>query len=105
MQQPMFERDILYPTGNLTEPGSIHVAVLKPDNEGMLPVIITSKSDHDPKNYIDTLIGIIQADIFDRTRIDIRNQGVFYLTAADGGYLKIYFQNGKPYTEKAQSIG
>lgn len=104
MYIPIFDRDLLYPTDNLLDPGSVHVAVMKPDDNGKLPVFIKAKSNHNPMDYQETLVGILQADIFDRTRIDIRKQGIFYFTIKDDEFIKLTYQNGKPVTKKVSSI-
>ena len=96
MYNHMFERDLLYPTDNALEPGSVHVSVLNPDIEGRLPVLISSKTEHNPIDYIDALIDIIQVDIFDRIRIDIRESGVFFFEKGDNSYTKLIFKDGKP---------
>ncbi len=102
MYTPIFDRDLLYPTDNHMDPGSVHVAVMKPDNQGKLPVFITPKSNHNPVDYLETLIGIIQADIFDRTRIDIKSQGIFYFTLQNNEIVKLVYQNGKQFIEKVK---
>jgi len=104
MRQPMFERYLLYPTGNMLEPGSVHVEVLKPDILGKIPILIVPKTVHNPLDHIDTLIDIIQADIFDRTRINIREQGIFFFKVNENEYIKLTFEGGKQITEKCQSF-
>ena len=103
MHQPMFDRDLLYPTNNVLEPGSIHVAVLKPDIRGRVPIVITSKTDHNPLDYVETLVDIIQADIFDRTRMNVREQGIFLFRTEDT-YTKLVFEDGKQFTKKIDNI-
>ena len=39
MYIPIFDRDMLYPTGNNLDPGSVHVAVMRPNSQGNLPVL------------------------------------------------------------------
>lgn len=104
MRQPMFERDLLYPTKSLIEPGSVHVSVLNPDILGRLPIMIVPKTVHDPLDYIDILIDIIQTDIFDRTRINIRDQGIFFFKVEENEYIKLIFENGKKITENCRNI-
>ncbi|NLK68938.1 MAG: hypothetical protein GX283_07230 [Clostridiaceae bacterium] len=96
MYNHMFERDLLYPTDNPLEPGSVHVSVLSPDIDGRLPVLISSKSEHNPIDYIDDVVEVIQADIFDRIRIDIRDLGVLFIHKSEEEYTKIIYENGKP---------
>ncbi|HEY8500049.1 MAG TPA: hypothetical protein VIL89_05475 [Clostridia bacterium] len=104
MHQPMFERYLLYPTDNLLEPGSVHIAVLKPDILGKLPILIVPKTVHNPLDHIDILIDIIQADIFDRTQINIRDQGIFFFQVNENEYIKLTYENGKQFTEKCMNF-
>ncbi|MBP7176284.1 MAG: hypothetical protein KBA53_08745 [Thermoclostridium sp.] len=104
MYTPMFDRDLLYPTKSQMEPGSVHVAVMKPDNQGKLPVFISSKSNHNPMDYLPTLIGILQADIFDRTRIDIKERGLFFFVLPNNEYIKLFYQDGQQVTEKVSNV-
>lgn len=78
LKKPMFERDILYPTDKPFEPGSAHVTVYPPENSGGLPIVITSKTSHNSLDYVMEILGILQADIFDRIRIDIKVSGILY---------------------------
>lgn len=104
MYTPIFDRDLLYPTDSHLAPGSVHVAVMRPDIHGKLPVFISPKSNHNPMDYIHTLIGIIQADIFDRTRIDIKTQGVFFFLLTGDEYMKVSYQDGKQVTENVKHL-
>ena len=71
--QPMFERDLLYPTDSVFEPGSVHVSVYRPDDEGKLCVLVDPKTEHSPVKYIDAIISILQIDVFDRIHIDVKS--------------------------------
>jgi len=104
MHEPMFERDLLYPTNCQPEPGSVHVTVLRPDIIGKLPILIVPKTVHNPVDYIDTLIDIIQADIFDRIRISIRDQGIFFFQVKENEYIKLTFEDGKRITETCRNF-
>ncbi len=83
MKKAMFERDILYPTQNPLEPGSVNVTVYPPENTGGLPIVIKAKTYHNPVDYVMEIIGILQTDIFDRIRIDIRSKGIIYFVPYD----------------------
>lgn len=96
MFNPMFERDLLYPTDNLLEPGSVHVSVFKPDMQGKLALLISPKTDHNPLDYVDTIIDIIQVDIFNRIHIDIRDFGIFFFESNNSSYIKLIYEDGKP---------
>ncbi|MGI6122840.1 MAG: hypothetical protein ACOYIG_01455 [Acetivibrionales bacterium] len=78
MNKAMFERYILYPTQNPLEPGSAHVTVYPPENSGGLPIVIKAKTNHNPVDYVIEIISILQTDVFDRIRIDIRSKGIIY---------------------------
>lgn len=83
MKKAMFERDILYPTQNPLEPGSVHVTVYSPENTGGLPIVIRAKTNHNPVDYVAEIVGILQTDVFDRIRIDIRSKGIIYFVPYD----------------------
>ena len=80
---PMYERDLLYPTESINEPGSIHVEVLNPNKKGKMPVVIESKTSQSPVKYIDSIIRIMQSDIFDRILINIKNSIELYIVSND----------------------
>lgn len=78
----LFERDILYPTDNSNNPGSIHIQIFDPDVNNKIPVVIEAKTDHSPLKYIDSIMRIMQGDIFDRIFIDIKKNVDVYIKAA-----------------------
>lgn len=78
---PMYERDILYPTENINEPGSIHVEVLNPNKNGKMPVVIENKTHHSPVKYIESIIRIMQSDIFDRILVNIKSSIEIYIVS------------------------
>lgn len=90
----LFERDILYPTGNINEPGSIHIQVLNPNKNARIPVVIESKTSHSPHEYLDSIVRIIQTDIFDRIFVDIRKNVILYFKV---GKEQLKENNGKPF--------
>jgi hypothetical protein len=104
MHKPMFERDLLYPTDSLLEPGSVRVAVLNPDVLGKLPILIIPKTSHNPLEYINILIDIIQVDIFNRIRINIKDQGIFFFKVNENEYVKLIYEDGKQVTEKCENF-
>lgn len=83
LKKAMFERDILYPTEKPFEPGSVHVTVYPPENTGGIPVVITAKTAHNSLEYISEILGILQTDVFDRIRIDIKVSGILYFLPYD----------------------
>lgn len=102
MNQPMFERDLLYPTDVLFEPGSVHVRVFAPESDGRMPVHIEAKTNHDLVDYIEPIMTLMQSDIFDRIRMDIRRSGVIYLHPfAEGETICVrYNENGRSHSTK-----
>ena len=95
MRKSMFERDLLYPTEQQFEPGSVHITVYQPVTTGEIPVLIESKTAHNPLDYITEILGLIQADVFDRIRIDIRKTGIFYFKNGENYYKANYLEKGE----------
>lgn len=97
MTDVLFEKDMLYPTDNSIEPGCIHIRVLSPDNSNKLPVLIEDKSNHSPMKYIDSIIRLMQTDIFDRILVDIKKNVDLYIKADTEGsvYHKISMTGDK----------
>lgn len=77
----LFERDMLYPTDNSIEPGCIHIQVLSPDKNAKIPVLIEDKTNHSPLKHIDSIIRIMQSDIFDRIFVDVSKNVDIYIKA------------------------
>ena len=102
MSQPMFERDLLYPTESQFEPGSVHIRVFSPDPDGRIPVHVEAKSVHDPLSHLDTILTIMQSDIFDRIRIDLKKSCTIFLYPNSGSpVVRVqYAENGIHHTEK-----
>lgn len=82
-QNIVFERDLLYPTDNVSEPGSIHVEVMNPTRKGKIPVVIESKTSHSPVKYIKPIVSVIQGDVFDRINVDLKANISLYIKAND----------------------
>lgn len=106
----LFERDILYPTDNSGDPGSIHIQVFGPDRNIKIPVVIEAKSNHSPLNFIDSIVRIMQSDIFDRIFIDVRkNVDIYLRTTAENkaeygshNFVKISYSEDGIKTEGAE---
>jgi hypothetical protein len=79
----LFERDMLYPTDNVIEPGCIHAQVFGPDTDAKLPVVLEAKTAHSPLKYMDNIIRIMQSEIFDRIFIDVRKSVDIYIKATN----------------------
>ena len=75
----LFEKDLLYPTSNKYEPGSVHIQMFHPNKDARIPLIIESKTTHSPVKDIDAIIRIMQSDIFDRIFIDIKKNVDIYI--------------------------
>lgn len=93
----MFERDLLYPTDNPAHPGSVHIKVYPPRTNGNILVVVESRTPHAHHEYLETILTIMQTDVFDRIRMDIRRSGELYFQNEldDRNYLKVQFVDGK----------
>lgn len=78
----LFERDMLYPTDNYNEPGSVHIQVSSPNRKARIPVMIESKTSHSPVKHLDSILRIMQSDIFDRIFIDVKKTIDLYIKAS-----------------------
>lgn len=104
MKIAMFERDLLYPTNKQFEPGSVHVTVYQPEHAGRIPVMIRAITDHNPLDYIPDIIGILQADVFDRIRINIRKIGIIYIMTQNGDCYMIDNMDQENFQAKPVSV-
>ena len=102
MREPMFERDLLYPTDVAFEPGSVHIRVYAPDPDGRIPVHIEAKTNHNLIDHLESIMNVMQSDIFDRIRMDIRRSGTVILYPYDkSDVLSVrYAENGRTHTTK-----
>ena len=109
----LFERDLLYPTGNSCEPGCIHLQMFQPDKSDSIPIVIESKTAHSPVEHIKTIVRMIQSDVLDRINIDIRQHVNLYIhnhekTAGantDAKYIRIRFDNESISFEAVNELG
>ncbi|NLX63443.1 MAG: hypothetical protein GX022_01485 [Clostridiaceae bacterium] len=83
MKKAMFERDILFPTRNPVEPGSVNVTVYPPENTGALPIVVKAKTTHNLSDYVSEIVDILQLEIFDRIKLDIKSKGIIYFLPYD----------------------
>jgi len=83
MKKAMFERDILFPTRNPAEPGSVNVAVYPPENTGELPIVVKAKTAHNLLDYVSEIIDILQVEIFGRIKLDIKTRGIIFFLPYD----------------------
>lgn len=102
MKEPMFERDLLYPTDVQFEPGSVHIRVHAPESDGRMPVHVEAKTEHDLLENLESILTVMQADVFDRIRMDIRRSGILFLYPFGGGDTLCvrYAENGRSHTTK-----
>lgn len=82
MSSLLFERDLLYPTDNIIDPGILHVKILSPDNSKM-PVVVEPKSNHSSVENINAVLDVLQKDIFDRINIRIYDNTSVYILLND----------------------
>jgi hypothetical protein len=108
----LFERDMLYPTDNYNEPGSVHIKVSSPNKNIRIPVIIESKTAHSPVRHLDSILRIMQSDIFDRIFIDIKKSvDLFIKTTPEladeygkKAYIHVAFDGERPVFTGADAI-
>ena len=102
MNEPMFERDLLYPTDVQFEPGSVHIRVYAPENDGRMPVHVEAKTNHDLLHHLEAIMTLMQSDVFDRIRMDIRRSGAIYLHPyGEEEIVSVrYNENGRSHTTK-----
>lgn len=93
----MFERDLLYPTENPLQPASVHIKVYPPRANGNILVVVESRTAHEHVEYLETILTIMQTDVFDRIRMDIRRNGELYFRKSpeDRSYQKVVYVDGK----------
>jgi hypothetical protein len=87
MSSLLFERDLLYPTDNIIDPGILHVKILSPDNSKM-PVIVEPKSNHSSVENINAVLDVLQKDIFDRINIRVYDNTSVYILLNDSDKAK-----------------
>lgn len=80
----MYERDLLYPTDSIFEPGCIRIVVKGPNSNAAIPIIIECKTSHSPIKYINSIVQIMQSDIFDRIYINLKKNANLYIKTPEG---------------------
>lgn len=108
----VFEIDMLYPTDNRNEPGSVHIRMFTPNRDARIPVIIESKTHHSPVVYLESILRIMQSDIFDRIFIDVKKSVDLFIKASpelygeSGGkaYIRVSFNGEKALLEGLDSV-
>lgn len=75
----LYSRDLLYTTDSIFEPGSIHMDILSMDKISKIPVLIESKTKHSPLKHMDSVIKVIQDEVFDRILVDVRKNVNLYI--------------------------
>ena len=78
MSSFLFERDLLYPTDNILDPGILHVKLLNPNNT-KIPVVLEPKSNHSVVKNMDSVLELLQKDIFDRINIRVSDNTQVYI--------------------------
>ncbi|MCR4437048.1 MAG: hypothetical protein QHH06_02255 [Clostridiales bacterium] len=91
----IYQRDLLYPTDNIIEPGSIHMEMLNPDKKGKIPVIIENRTSHSPIDYMERIIKTLQSEVFDRINIRIVENVHLYISLKGSKDLKKKYDNKK----------
>lgn len=100
MSSFLFESDLLYPTENLLDPGILHVKILNPNNSKM-PVVVEPKSGHSAVENVNSILEVLQKDIFDRINIKVYDNTLVYVMLNDSDrkaygdlkFLKVVFRD------------
>lgn len=102
ISEELCTRDLLYDSGEPTEPGSIHVSILSPNSRPRLPIIIEEKTKHNPLKHMQSIIDVICSEMLNRVRIDIKKDVALYLKSNeeirkefDTPYIKVYYKDDK----------
>lgn len=113
-ENAVYECDLLYPTENVHNPGSIHITLNNPVKAGKMPVIIEPKTIHSPIGNLSSIIHVMQSEIFDRIHIDIKKNILLYIDIQsikdlqneyeDKKYLLIKFDGDYPIFEPVDCI-
>ena len=74
----VYEKDLLYPTDSLYEPGSVRVKILDPNKKAKIPVIVESRTGHSPLDYIESVLNVIQTDVLNRVHLDVKKNVLLY---------------------------
>ncbi|WP_010252508.1 hypothetical protein [Acetivibrio cellulolyticus] len=85
----VYERDLLYPIDNENELGAIHLEVYGVGKNGKIQVVIENKSRYLLVKYIDSIINIMQSDVFNRLDVNVLH-GVDINILADEEMKKLY---------------
>ena len=78
-----YQVDLLFNTGDNNEPGSLHVQVMSPSKEKRLSAVIEADPVVSIRNNIDAIIEVMQKDIFNRIKTDIKNELNLYFVLSD----------------------
>lgn len=112
MNQVLYERNLLYNTGIVFDPGSISVKIYGPDNSLRIITEIECRTNHSPLKYLDEIVEILGNDIFSKIKIDVRKDIVMYFKgtgikyAMDGNskYIRVYFDNNVTVVDRVEEI-
>ena len=112
MIEPLIKVDLLFPTENIVEPGSMTVQVLAPKQANKLAAVIEVRSSTSITRYVDSIAMVLQSAVFDRIRIDVRRDINIYFVESDAvsaefpnaKYVKLSFSEGGPVFEDAGDI-
>lgn len=67
----LFERELLYGIDNPLEFGVAIVKILGVEEDNKILTIVEQKSDHDPKDYVESLLKSLNTEVFKRINVKI----------------------------------
>ena len=98
----IFEKTLMYSTIDRNVPGSFQVRVLEPRVDGRIPVVIDNLTKHSPLENIQSIVHVLQGEIFQRISIDVRRSVDIYIRAnaelqrqLKAEYMQVVFARGR----------
>ena len=84
MREVAYTVDLLFETGERNAPGSLHVKVMSPTTENRLSVVIEAGNDISIQENIQSMMAVLQKDIFNRIKADVNKDLNVYFILSDG---------------------
>ena len=98
----VFEKTLMYSAIDRNVPGSFLVRVLEPRVDGRIPVVIDHLTTHSPLENIQSIVHVLQGEIFQRINIDVRRSVDIYIRAntemqrqLKAEYVQVVFASGR----------
>ena len=83
MQKVGYSIDLLFDTGDVSAPGSLHVKVMEPNTEKCLSVVLEAGQGIVIRNHIDSIVETLQREVFSRIKVDVKKDINIYFAVAE----------------------